>query len=129
MSGPALTSGLVLAGAVALHVRDPHTSGSWGFCPWRELTGWYCPGCGALRAVNDLTNGHVIAAASSNLLFVAMLPVAAYLFAGQLRAAWTGGPPRRASPLQRRVALAVLTVLTVMFTVLRNAPAGTWLAP
>ncbi|MDQ6686888.1 MAG: DUF2752 domain-containing protein [Actinomycetota bacterium] len=129
LSRPALVSGLVLAGAVALHVRDPHTSGSWGFCPWRELTGSYCPGCGGLRAVNDLTNGHVIAAASSNLLFLALLPVGAYLFAGQLRAAWTGVPPRRASPLQRRVALVALAILTVVFTVLRNTPAGAWLAP
>ena len=45
-----------------LHFRDPHASGSWGFCPWLALTGLYCPGCGGLRAVNDLTNGDLLGA-------------------------------------------------------------------
>ena len=59
-----LAAGLSVAVAL-LHVRDPHQSGSYGYCPWLLLTGTYCPGCGALRAVNDLTDGHVGAAPSS----------------------------------------------------------------
>ena len=45
------------AATIALRLRDPHDSGSWGYCPWKLLTGLDCPGCGALRAVNDLTHG------------------------------------------------------------------------
>ena len=62
LRGPLLTGGLVAGLTLALHFRDPHASGSWGFCPWLALTGHYCPGCGGLRAVNDLTNGDVVGA-------------------------------------------------------------------
>ena len=57
--GPLLLAGGVLAASVLLHLRDPHRSGSWGYCPWLMLTGTYCPGCGGLRAVNDLAHGDV----------------------------------------------------------------------
>ncbi len=76
--GPVLLAGGLLAASIALHLRDPHRSGSWGTCPWLLLTGTYCPGCGGLRAVNDLTDGQVGAAASSNLLFVGSLPFVAF---------------------------------------------------
>ena len=54
--------------------------GAWGFCPWLVLTGTYCPGCGGLRAVNDLTNGDVRAAFASNALFVALVPAIAVMW-------------------------------------------------
>ena len=63
----------------ALHVRDPHVTHSWGVCPLYAVTGVYCPGCGGLRGVNDLTNGNLGAAASSNLLLVILAPVALVL--------------------------------------------------
>ncbi len=65
----------MLGASVLLHLRDPHRGGSWGYCPWLLLTGTYCPGCGGLRAVNDLTRGDLAAAASSNLLLVGSLPL------------------------------------------------------
>ena len=71
---------------MALHLRDPHEQGAWGLCPTQAFFGIECPGCGGLRAVNDLTNLQVLDAASSNLLFVAALPVLAYVFAR-----WTPG--------------------------------------
>ena len=85
MLGPVLTIGGLAAATLALHLRDPHVSHSWGVCPLYALTGLYCPGCGGLRGVNDLSNGHVGAAASSNLLLVLAIPVRAVL-------------PRRAGP-------------------------------
>ena len=61
MRAPLVTIGGLAAATVALHFRDPHVQGSWGFCPSAAM-GFYCPGCGGLRAVNDLTNGEVGAA-------------------------------------------------------------------
>src|ERR1044072_5375565 len=78
LGGALLTGALAVGLALALHVRDPHSSGSWGFCPWLVLTGHSCPGCGSLRAMNALTNGDLVGALSSNLLFVLMLPVLAF---------------------------------------------------
>src|SRR5680860_987871 len=75
IKAPTLVAGAVVGASLLLHLRDPHESGSWGFCPWLLLTGTYCPGCGGLRAVNDLTRGDIPAAASSNLLFVGAVPL------------------------------------------------------
>jgi hypothetical protein len=127
MRAPLLWAAGALAAAALLHVRDPHVSGSYGFCPWNLLTGGYCPGCGGLRAVHDLTHADLAGAASSNLLVVAALPLAALGWAAWSLARWRG--ERLPGALGNRPALAVAVVLVAAFTVLRNLPAGGWLAP
>ncbi|MBV9831245.1 MAG: DUF2752 domain-containing protein [Marmoricola sp.] len=127
LTGPLVVAGVVVAGTVALHVRDPHASGSWGYCPWKLLTGMDCPGCGTLRAVNDLTNGHLVAAASSNLLFVVMVPVMVAMWASWARRSWRGTPRHARSASATTTIWAAAVVVTVVFTVLRNTPWGSWL--
>ena len=128
MSGPTLLAGGVLAASELLHLRDPHQGGSYGHCPWLWLTGTYCPGCGGLRAVNDLTNGDVVAAASSNLLFVASIPFAVLFWGRTMVERWRG-VPRAVTARKALVPIVVFCVLTLAFWVLRNTPAGSWLAP
>ena len=125
---PPLTTigGLGLA-TLALHVRDPHSPGSWGFCPSLALFGVFCPLCGGLRAVNDLTNVDLAAAASSNLLFVASIPLIVFLLGRQVVDAYRG-VRRRRSWLSSWPVLALGAVLAVAFTVARNLPAGVWSA-
>ena len=121
-------AGGVLLASIALHLRDPHQSGSWGFCPWLVTTGTHCPGCGGLRAVNDLTRGDLAAAASSNLLFVSSIPVLALLWVRSFAQAWQG--VRRPLPQPAAgVAAAVVVVLVMVFWVVRNLPFGAVLAP
>ena len=124
---PALVIGGLAAASLALHLRDPHDSGTWGYCPSAAM-GFWCPGCGGLRAVNDLTNGDVAAAASSNLLFLAVLPVVVFLLGRWFVDRWVG---REREPNARLITIAtvVLCVLGVVFAVVRNLPAGSWLAP
>jgi len=126
--GPLLLAGGLLAASVALHLRDPHDAGSWGYCPWLLLTGTACPGCGGLRAVNDLTRGDVGAAASSNLLLVSSIPVLALLWVRGFGQRWRGVRHPLPRPLVTVTAgLALLAI--VVFWVVRNLPAGSWLAP
>ena len=127
VSGPLVVGGVVVAATIALRLRDPHDSGSWGYCPWKLLTGLDCPGCGSLRAVNDLTHGDVAAAASSNLLFVVAVPVAVVLWLLWARRSWTGTAARPLDKRTTRVLWATTLVVTVVFTVLRNTPWGSWL--
>ncbi|MDN5854573.1 MAG: DUF2752 domain-containing protein, partial [Actinomycetia bacterium] len=68
-----------IAALTMLALRDPHVGGSYGFCPFRELTGLWCPLCGGLRATHDLTRFRAADALSSNLLAVVIvLAVVAY---------------------------------------------------
>jgi hypothetical protein len=128
VKGPTLLAGAVLGASVLLHLRDPHQSGSWGYCPWVLLTGTYCPGCGGLRAVNDLTDGDVAAAASSNLLFVASIPVLVLAWARTMADRWRGVVRHGGS--RRHVVLAcVFAAVALGFWVARNTHAGAWLAP
>ena len=128
ISAPTLLAAGLLVASVLLHLRDPHRSGSWGYCPWLVLTGTYCPGCGGLRAVNDLTHGQVGAAASSNLLFVASLPFVMGVWSRSMLDRWRGVQRHHDA---RRVALAAggFLVLALTFAVVRNLPFGAWLAP
>jgi hypothetical protein len=123
----AIITGLSLA-TVALHLRDPHVEGSWGFCPSNLLFGIYCPGCGGLRAVHDLTNLDLGAAASSNLLLVLSLPVIGWVLGRSLVEAWRG---ERHAPrvLGTKAFYLGFVGLLLVFTVVRNLPQGAWLAP
>jgi hypothetical protein len=125
---PVLLAAGLLGLSVLLHLRDPHQSGSWGYCPWLMLTGTYCPGCGGLRAVNDLSNGDVIGAASSNLLFVSSIPLVAWWWSRWTLRRWRGQFPDVDA---RRVGIgaAVFLGLALVFAVVRNTPLGAWLAP
>lgn len=131
---PLLSAGAAVGLALALHLRDPHAQGSWGGCPWVALTGHYCPGCGVLRAVNDLTNGDVLGAASSNLVFVLLVPVLLLGWWSWTCRAWSGTAPALGSgptgivARHPAVVTALAAVVMVAFTVLRNLP-GSWLAP
>jgi hypothetical protein len=127
MVPPALVLGGLTAATTALHFRDPHVEGSWGMCP-SAAVGIWCPGCGGLRATNDLSNGEVLDAASSNLLFVLWVPVIAYIFARWSIGRWTGRP-WSPSATAINVSVSVLIVGMVVFTVLRNTPFGSWMAP
>lgn len=128
VTGPVLVAGAVLGASVVLHLRDPHQSGSYLFCPWLVLTGTYCPGCGGLRAVHDLTHGDLAAAASSNLLLVGSLPLAAWMWSRWFVDRWRGV---RRTPDHRLGVLGAVALGTVSlaFWVVRNLPALGWLAP
>ena len=125
-----LVSGALVGGlTIALHFRDPHSAGSWGFCPFNAMTGLYCPGCGGLRAVNDLTNADLVGAASSNLVFVALVPLIVLWWVRWTARAWTGAAPTGVAGRRAGLAIAVFAVVLVVFGVLRNLPMGSWLAP
>jgi len=128
MLAPLATIGGLGLATLALHLRDPHESGSWGLCPSAAL-GFWCPGCGGLRGVNDLTDLRVVDAASSNLVLVLAMPVMIFLLGRWALDSWSG---RVRTPMDHRVNAVLLTLsLTALaaFTVLRNLPAGSWLAP
>ena len=113
--GAAATAGVVFAGAVA-----PHGQAFYPQCPLYALTGVYCPGCGATRAVHALATGHLGAAFHDNLLLVVAIPIVLYLWWGwAARTLGRAGPP--ALRLPSWTVPAILAVI-VGFGVVRNLP-------
>lgn len=75
---PAVIFATAAAGLIALFLFDPAQSGLFPPCPLRYLTGWYCPGCGSLRAMHQLLHGNLGAAWALNPLTVLLLPFVVY---------------------------------------------------
>lgn len=121
-AAPATVAGAALVAMSALYLIDP-SSTSVPLCPLHALTGLWCPFCGGTRAVHALLHGDIGTALHDNVLLVCAIPVVALL--GAHRAA-RGQPIRHPLP---PVARWGLLGLAIVFMVLRNIAAGSWLAP
>ena len=58
---------------------NPINSNYFPKCPFKELTGYKCPGCGSQRAIHYLLNFDIFNAIKENLLLVISIP---YLILG-----------------------------------------------
>src|SRR5579864_3071422 len=88
-----LKLGLIAAGGIIvgmLFVFDPATTAMFPPCPVRYLTGWYCPGCGSLRAIHQLLHGNLQAAWAMNPLMILCLPFVVYGLASHVLLALRG---------------------------------------
>lgn len=126
LAGPASVAALTLAAGAVLSLRDPRSS-SYFPCPIHALTGFWCPGCGATRAFGALVRGDIPAAVSSNVLAVVVAVIGVVMWAMWARARARDRPLTLRRPSYWVVGSAAATV--VLFTVFRNIPAGSWLAP
>ncbi len=68
--------GIILV--VVLYRFDPASSNIFPPCPFHKLTGFYCPGCGSLRAINRLLHGRFLEALGLNPLMIITLPFLVY---------------------------------------------------
>lgn len=119
-----------IAAVAVLGVVSPEQPGHYPTCPFLALTGHWCPGCGALRAVHALAVGDPVTALDRNPLLVALLPLLALAWLGwALRV--TGRPVGwRLHPTRVPVwAVWGLFALISAFWGARNVPGWTWLSP
>jgi hypothetical protein len=81
----ALAGGVLAAALVLLYTCNPETAKIYPPCLLHALTGLYCPGCGALRAMHHLLHGDIVGALRKNPLLVLSIPAIAFLL---LRPSW-----------------------------------------
>lgn len=127
LRAPTLVGATGVGALGLLYLRDPHESGSYGFCPFLMLTGQPCPGCGGLRAMNSLTHGDLVGALSSNAMAVVLLAVMSVAGVAWFYRRWRGRPVpllATSSPV-----LWSLIIAFAVFGVLRWTPYGTWFLP
>lgn len=115
-----------LIGAGYVANVDPNSAGHYPTCPLLAVTGWYCPGCGALRAVHALAHGDVMTALARNPFAVVALGYVVVTWVLWFERRITGRPPRWLAPAW--VLHGVLGAI-LMFWVLRNVSGWTWLSP
>lgn len=82
--GHRLKSVAIIGGGIIvvyyLYAYNPAGSLLYLPCPFHMLTGFYCPGCGSLRAFHHLLHGHLTTAFWLNPLMVLSLPFLGYSF-------------------------------------------------
>ena len=125
-AAPLGVAALAAAAVTTVALVEPNESGHYPTCPFLAVTGQFCPGCGALRAVHALAHGDVGTALGLNVLVVAAVVPLVVMWARWARRSWTGAPRTTAAPA---AVLWSLLVVVVVFGVLRNIPAFDWLAP
>jgi hypothetical protein len=72
--------GIGFISIIFLYIFNPSISIIYPPCLLRSLTGFYCPGCGSLRALHQLVHGHLIKAFGLNPLMVLSLPFLGYRY-------------------------------------------------
>lgn len=120
---PLYAAGAVFAAAAADVAFDP-VHRHLPLCPFHAATGWWCPLCGGLRAVDRLAHGQLTIALHDNVVFVALLPLLAVWWLDWVARARLGRPARLP-----RHAWVGFVLVGILFTVVRNLPFATVLRP
>jgi hypothetical protein len=118
-AAPISTACCLVAATVYVGAFDPSDRGIFPICPFRAVTGWWCPGCGLTRATHHLLHGDVLGALRYN----ALLPFVSVLIS-VLWVDWYAQSIGRPSLLRRLPVWtsALGVAAAVAFAVLRNLP-------
>lgn len=125
-AAPAATLAAVAGAFGYVATVDPNEPGHYPVCPLFRLTGLLCPGCGGLRSAHAFAHGDLLTALGSN-----AVATAGYLLFAAFWALWLVRTARR-KPLRVGVPPRWwwgIGALMVVFSVVRNLPAGSALAP
>ncbi|MCL2118484.1 MAG: DUF2752 domain-containing protein [Planctomycetaceae bacterium] len=110
----------MFAGFLALLAfKHPTDYGMIPSCPFHTATGFYCPGCGSMRAAHYLLNGHLTTSLRYNPLVLLILPL--LVFSAVRLLCWMFLRKEIPFPGQTGVYWVALIVFLVFFIV-RNIP-------
>lgn len=113
--------GAMLAAALTVGYFNPTTAGFFPACPFFELTGLACPGCGMTRGLHALLHGDLLTALDFNLLLLPVLFFFGYLFVS-LFLTFSRGRGLNFKLFNKTAVIVGFLAFTVVFTVARNLP-------
>lgn len=97
-------------------------------CPFYQLTGLYCVGCGASRALRSVLHLDFAQAMGYNAFFTLLLPAVAAYFLGVAVSLVKYGKDKFSEKIPRVIPITA-AVIGVAFMILRNMEAFSFLAP
>jgi hypothetical protein len=124
---PLGAAGAVVAATVVLNRTGGHDLGPLSTCWFHAGTGLLCPFCGSLRGVAALSRGDVLTALHDNAPVMLLLGVTTLIWGRRILFAFTGKAVDQ-TRINGRTNVA-LAAFFLVFTIYRNTPYGTWLAP
>jgi Protein of unknown function (DUF2752) len=116
---------VLVVAAVVAHLLNPYRDHWLPKCPFHELTGLWCPGCGSTRSACALAHGDVASAFRHNVLFLPTLAFLVWIWAAYAVRSFV---PSLADRPWARSPLALLrrpwwmVAVVVAFWVVRNVP-------
>ena len=112
----------VILFAILYRINDPSKSDYFPKCPFYELTGFKCPGCGSQRAIHHLLNAEIYQAIKENLLLVISIPYILTGFVFDL----IRNPGERILKWRKvlfgKKAIYIILTVIIAFWILRNIP-------
>lgn len=111
---------LLLAGAAYLFIFEPGKAGFFPACPFRLLTGFTCPGCGATRALHHVLHGQFDTAFTLNPLLLLALPFLLFALVRYSAIVLRGAAPRP-NALRAPYVYAIFFII-LSFWIFRNTP-------
>ncbi|MEU0137933.1 DUF2752 domain-containing protein [Streptomyces sp. NPDC006296] len=126
LAAPAGVLAVVVGAFGYVAAVDPNEPGHYPVCPLLRFTGVFCPGCGGLRSAHAFAHGDLLTALGANAAAVAGYAVFA--------AVWLLWVVRASAGRPLRIGLAPrywwgVGALLLVFSVVRNLPFGSALAP
>ncbi|HUD69233.1 MAG TPA: DUF2752 domain-containing protein [Acidimicrobiales bacterium] len=116
---------IAVGAAIAVHFVIP-TRDQWlPKCPFHELTGLWCPGCGSTRAACALSQGNVFEAFRHNVLFLPALATLVWVWSAFALRSFAPSLAERSwtrNPLNRLKHPWYLVAVVLAFWVVRNIP-------
>ncbi|WP_299526636.1 DUF2752 domain-containing protein [Winogradskyella sp.] len=89
-------------------------------CPFHQLTGMHCPGCGSQRAINKILNGSIVEGIRHNYLILLASFVIIYQLIYYLLTNFTSKTMKNL--FHNTLVTKIILILVLLFWFLRNVP-------
>lgn len=109
----------MLVGGVVLYLYSPESLRI-PRCPFLQLTGWQCPGCGSLRGIHALLHGDLGRVLQLNVMLIPALLYLALLVMLELTRPHSVRAERLYRHFSGRIASWIIFVLIVVWGIGRN---------